>query len=362
MKKSNKKEPVRLREKKLANGNLSLYLDYYQNGERQYEFLKLYISAKPKNSEEKQTNKENLELAQRIKAKRTEEFLTGTFDLQAKALSNTNFLKFYQAYIDTYTKKDIRILVGSYNKFKAYLKEKFGKDKLLAKDLSQNLIIGYKDYLETHQKGEGPLTYFNRFRKVVKHAHRENLFVKNPLPENLKFKSGGMSKGVLSLDEVQLLANTPCGNETVKRAFLFACNTGLRVGDLMKLEWQNINNGQLVFEQNKTLEYNHITLNKSALKLLGERGKPNDLVFPLPSVTGSLKTIKNWAKRAGIDKRITWHSSRHSFATNILLLGFDVKTLSTLLGHTSIKHTQKYLSIADERRAKAVNTLPEIDL
>ena len=88
MKKSNKKEPVRLREKKLANGNLSLYLDYYQNGERQYEFLKLYISAKPKNAQEKQSNKENLELAQRIKAKRTEEFLTGTFDLKAKALSS----------------------------------------------------------------------------------------------------------------------------------------------------------------------------------------------------------------------------------------------------------------------------------
>ena len=363
MKKSNKKEPVRLREKKLANGNLSLYLDYYQNGERQYEFLKLYISAKPKNTQEKQSNKENLELAQRIKAKRIEEFLTGTFDLKSKALSSTNFLKFYQAFIDTYTKKDIRTLKGSFNKFKTFLKERYGREKLLAKDLTPNLIIGFKDYLETNLTGEGPLTYFNRFRKVVKYGIRENLFPKDPLPSNLKFKSGGVSKGVLSLEDVKTLAKTPCGNETVKKAFLFACNTGLRYGDLKDLKWANITqNDILIIKQSKTEETNYLALNANAKKLIGERGDPKNLIFPLPSFSGSLRTIKNWVNRAGIEKRITWHSSRHSFATNILLLGYDVKTLSTLLGHTSIKHTQKYLSIADERKAQAINALPEIDI
>jgi integrase/recombinase XerD len=362
MGKSKIKEPVKLREKKLANGNLSLYLDYYQNGERQYEFLKLYISAKPKNALEKQSNKEVLELAQRIKAKRIEEVFSGTFDLQLKTLSNTNFLKFYQAYIDSYTKKDLRTLIGSFKKFKEFLKEKHGKDRITAKEVSQNLIIGYKDYLEANQTGEGPLTYFNRFRKVIKHGNRENIFPKNPLPPNLKFKSGGVSKGVLSMDEIKLLAKTYCGNEIVKRAFLFGCNTGLRYGDIKALKWTNITqNNILIIKQSKTEETNYLSLNSSAKKLIGERGDSKNLIFPMPSFNGSSKTIKNWVKRAGIDKRITWHSSRHSFATNILLLGYDVKTLSTLLGHTSIKHTQKYLSIADERKAEAVNALPEIE-
>ncbi|GHA68746.1 site-specific integrase [Pontibacter akesuensis] len=361
MKKQTNKEPVRLRQRKLSNGNLSLYLDYYNGGVRQYEYLKLYLIEKPKNALDKQSNQSALELAQRIKAKRTEEALLGNYDLQSKSLSHTDFLKFYQAYITTYTKADYRVLSASLKKFKAYLKERFGKEKLLCKELTQNLIIGYKDYLEANHTGEGPLTYFNRFRKVVKHGIRENLFPKNPLPEKLKFKSGGMSKGVLSLDEVSKLASTECGNETIKRAFLFACNTGLRFGDIKVLQWQDISNDELLIKQNKTQEVNRLRLNRNALTLIGEKGKPKDLIFPLPSFEGSVKTVKNWVKRAGIEKRITWHSARHSFATNILLLGYDIKTLSQLLGHTSIKHTQKYLTIADERKAQAVNALPDLN-
>ena len=362
MKKRATKEPVRLREKKLSSGNISLYLDYYKDGEREYEFLKLYLIDKPKTALDKQSNKDSLELAQRIKAKRIEEVHLGTFDLQSKSLSHTDFIKFYQAYINHYTKADTRVLTASFKKFKAYLQERHGKEKLLCKDLTQNLIIGYKDYLEANHTGEGPLTYFNRFRKVVKHGIRENLFHKNPLPENLKFKSGGMSKGVLSLDEVSRLATTHCGSEIIKRAFLFACNTGLRFGDIKELKWQDISNNELMIKQSKTQEVNRLSLNQNALKLIGEKGSLKDLVFPLPSFNGSAKTIKNWVARAGIEKRITWHSARHSFATNILLLGYDIKTLSQLLGHTSIKHTQKYLSIADERKAQAVNALPDLNL
>ncbi|MFT2007189.1 site-specific integrase [Pontibacter sp. 13R65] len=340
MKKKATKEPVRLREKKLNNGNLSLYLDYYNAGERQYEFLKLYLMDKPKTALDKQSNQATLELAQRIKAKRTEEVLLGNFDLQSKSLSATDFIKFYQAYITTYTKADNRVLSASLNKFKTYLKEAHGKEKLSCKDLTQNLVLGYKDYLETKLTGESPQTYYNRFKKVVKHAIRENLFSKSPLPENIKFKGGGMNKGVLSLEEVSLLSKTACGSEVIKRAFLFSCNTGLRFGDIKALQWQDISGTELAIKQNKTQEVNRLSLNQNALKLVGERGNGKDLVFPLPSFEGSAKTIKNWVKRAGIDKRITWHSARHSFATNILLLGYDIKTLSKLLGHTSIQHTQ----------------------
>ena len=83
MKKQRAKEPVRLRERKLRNGNITLYLDYYNAGERQYEYLKLYLLAKPKNALEKKANQEVLELAQRIKAKRIEEALSGSLDLQS---------------------------------------------------------------------------------------------------------------------------------------------------------------------------------------------------------------------------------------------------------------------------------------
>jgi integrase/recombinase XerD len=362
MKRKAPKEPVRLREKKLANGNLSLYLDYYLEGVREYEFLKLYIVAKPKNILEKHSNQTNLELAQRIKAKRIEEVLTGALGLESKNKGSVDFIKYYQTFLTSYTKLDHRVLSASLTKFKDFLKETHGLERLPCKDLTPNLVLKFKDYLESKQKGEGPQTYFSRFKKVVKHGIRENLFPQYPLPENVKFKGGGMNKGVLSLDEVSTLSKTYCGSEVIKRAFLFACNTGLRFGDIKALQWQDISGAELAIKQSKTQEVHRLRLNGNALKLIGERGTAKELVFPLPTFNGSAKTIKNWVTRASIDKRITWHSARHSFATNILLLGYDIKTLSQLLGHTSIQHTQKYLNIADERKVQAVNALPDLNI
>ncbi|WP_162427846.1 site-specific integrase [Pontibacter pudoricolor] len=360
-KKQTAKEPVKLREKKLKNGNLSLYLDFYYDGVREFEFLKLHILENPKTQLEKESNKKTLELAQRIKAKRTEELLTGALNLASKNQGTVDFVQYYQAYINQYTKADHRVLSACLNKFKEFLKERYSTARLPCKDLTPNLVIGFKNYLEAKQKGDTPQTYFARFKKVVKHGMRENLFPQYPLPEQVKFKAGGMNKGVLNLDEIGKLAAAYCGNEVIKRAFLFACNTGLRFGDIKALKWQDISDTELFVVQNKTKEVLRLKLNQNALKLVGERGKPDTLVFPLPSFEGSVKTIKNWVTRAGIDKRITWHSARHSFATNILVLGYDIKTLSQLLGHTSIQHTQKYLTIADERKAQAVNALPELN-
>ena len=92
------------------------------------------------------------------------------------------------------------------------------------------------------------------------------------------------------------------------------------------------------------------------------KGKNEDAIFNLPSLTSCLKTLKTWTKRAGITKNITWHSARHSFATILLMNNSDVRTVSALLGHSSIDHTQKYLHIVNELKKKAVNKLPEIEI
>ena len=62
-------------------------------------------------------------------------------------------------------------------------------------------------------------------------------------------------------------------------------------------------------------------------------------------------------KSGGNKKRITWHCSRHSFAVNLLNSGTDIKTVSSLLGHASIKMTEKYLHVIDQRKQKAINRL-----
>ena len=114
--------------------------------------------------------------------------------------------------------------------------------------------------------------------------------------------------------------------------------------------------------QQKTGREVTIDLNQAAIRLIGELGKSDESVFNLPSFNGCLKTLRTWAKRAGIEKHLTWHSARHSFATILLINKTDIKTVGNLLGHSKIEHTQKYTHVVDQLKAQAVKTLPELDI
>ncbi len=81
------------------------------------------------------------------------------------------------------------------------------------------------------------------------------------------------------------------------------------------------------------------------------------MVFDLPTVNGANKTIKAWVKRAGITKDITSHNGRHSMGTNLIFNGTDILTTSKLLGHTSLKHTMRYVDSADQLKRNAVDSL-----
>lgn len=99
--------------------------------------------------------------------------------------------------------------------------------------------------------------------------------------------------------------------------------------------------------------------------IIGAKGskKNKDLIFHLPSHNAALSVLSHWVKRAGIDKHITWHCARHSFATLILKDGsIDLRTVSGLLGHSSLKYVEQYTRIIDDRKKKALNSLPEIKI
>jgi integrase len=108
-------------------------------------------------------------------------------------------------------------------------------------------------------------------------------------------------------------------------------------------------------------EVNNVTisipLNDTAIKLLGEAGKPKDKVFDLPTANGANKTLKAWVKRAGLDKKMTWHNLRHSYGTNLILNDVDVVTASKLLGHQSLAQTNRYVDSAAELKQKATDKI-----
>lgn len=129
-------------------------------------------------------------------------------------------------------------------------------------------------------------------------------------------------------------------------------------------------NRLLKFEQNKTKGHSAssgvvIPLNDGLLKLIGEPTSPDnrqELIFPLPSYEMCLKAIKRWVKRAGINKHISWHCARHSFAVNILNNGANIKTVASLLGHSGLKHTEKYTRAVDSLKQQAIDSLPPLNI
>jgi integrase/recombinase XerD len=263
-----------------------------------------------------------------------------------------------QSYIDTYKKKDKRNLQGALNRFIAFLVEE-NKAGLTFGKLDGFIISDFQDYLGHHSIGEGGSSYFARFKKMMKVGCLKNNITSNPALTVPTKQGKARRKDIMNKEEIEKLASTPCESGQVKRAFLFSCLTGLRWVDVSNLKWSHVNyqGKYLVKRQEKTEDDVHINLNSAAMSLLGQPGKPEDLVFKLPTANGANKTVKAWVKRAGIEKKITWHNARHSFGTNLIFHGADVTTASSLLGHSTLKHTQRYVKAANELKQRATDSI-----
>ena len=149
---------------------------------------------------------------------------------------------------------------------------------------------------------------------------------------------------------------------------MFCLFDGLRFCDVKDLTFANVDyeNKILKFEQTKTKGHSAsswvvIPLDEGRLELIGTPSQPDnrdELIFPLPSYWMCIKSLQRWVKRAGINKHITWHCARHSFAVLALTKGANIKTVASLLGHSGLKHTEKYTRAVDELKKQAIESLP----
>ena len=163
----------------------------------------------------------------------------------------------------------------------------------------------------------------------------------------------------LTIDEVKMLIDTPCASEDVKKAFLFSCFCGLRISDVRALLWKDViyENDKIHLELRlkKTEALLYLPLNKQAQCFLpANRGNVEEYVFSLPSQSTISKILDRWAKDAGIDKKVCYHISRHTFATMELTMGADLYTTSLLMGHSNVQITQIYAKIIDVKKEQAV--------
>jgi integrase len=175
-----------------------------------------------------------------------------------------------------------------------------------------------------------------------------------------------VERGYLEINEIEKLVNTPITNTEIKKAFLFSCFTGLRQSDIRNLQWKDISDNTITISQQKTKTALIIPLGKAALNILRSDKilhLPDVKVFNLPKDRSTInRHLSRWFERAKINKKAFYHLSRHTFATLNLTSGNEIYTVSKLLGHKSLKTTEIYANIIDEKKKEAVDRLPDINV
>jgi integrase/recombinase XerD len=346
---------VYLRKKK-GKEKSRYYLDVYHNGHRQYEFLDLYFVAS-RNPFDTEMNRQHKELAEQIRAKKQLELESGNYDIQPKHKKQVAFLDYFEQWKQNYPNKDVRLVIACQKYFVRFLDEYQISKRITTRQITKELVKKFRAYLDKYLSGETPYNYFSKFIKLCGDATEDKFMVVNPCKGIKNSRPDGLKKDILTIDEIQALKAAEMPNNEVKKAFLFCLNTGLRWVDIKVLKWQNIDGDVLKLSQAKTGKEAIVYLNDYALSLLSERAKRDELVFVLPSHTAALYNLREWVKVAKIDKHITWHSARHSFAVNLLIHKVDIKTMSSLLGHAGLKHTEKYTRVVDELKRQAVKSI-----
>lgn len=377
------KEPVSLRFKVLSKGSKSLYLDTYWNGTRHYEFLRMYLIPE-RDEQDRLTNQATLKAANVIKAQRTRELILSQAGLappgngmplvdwlaqcqqeaeeaaKSKGRAQTQYAKLYH---------QTRLLINR------FLSEQYGNGSpIRVTSVDKAFLIRLRDWMDSAKSAKSgkPLShntkhlYFMILSIALNKAVKRNMIAVNPmlrLEESEKPPKVPSQRQFLTAEELKVLTQTE-GNRRITLPFLFSCLSGLRLSDIATLRWGDIHftNNQWFVEKRiiKTQQFIRLPISCDAVHYLPERAgqTDEDRVFNLQFDDGyASKYISRWIKKAGINKHITFHCARHTFATLLLTLGADIYTTSKLLGHSNIQTTQIYAKVVDQKKIDAVNLL-----
>ena len=370
------KEPVRIREKVLGDGTISLYLDMYHKGNRKKEGLKLYIIPETTPAAKLQ-NKNTRRLAEQIKAQRILDIQKdGLVDWEKLKKFRTTLVSWLEDFVTCEAQLSPSGVVSKRNakvRVEEYLAS-IGKPDLRLSEVDREFCRGFVAFLRTCKSHRGKETISEttarllmyRIAAAMDKAVVEGLIPNNPfrvLEAKEKPKIRASRREFLTVEELKVLINTPCRCDIVKRAFLFSCFTGLRYSDMKSLLWSEIHttaDGKTLYiehRQVKTKKTVTIPLSDEALRWMPKQVDGIDQVFhELKISTGTVEDVlKEWMKDCKIDKHITYHCSRHTAATTLLTLGANLYVVSKLMGHSCIQMTEVYAKIVDQKKVETIN-------
>ena len=365
------KSPIKLRFKKLSNGNKSIYFAHWDGNKWQYEFLKDMYIVSEKTSADKEANKETLRLAQAIQAKKIVELQNTVHGFSVeKTRSNINVLSYIKKIIDG---KKTHSSKKGYHSLMVILTKYAGKE-VTFKDVDVKFCEEFINYIKKAKTKTGSIiapntqrNYFSLLKCILNSAINDGIINNNPttrLKKNILPKKQETNICYLTANELKQIEATNGICKKVKQAFLFSCYTGLRFSDIKNLRWENVttrDDGKMYidYRQQKTGKVETLPLAQKAVELLPDKGteKLTDNVFNFGNNVYSNTELKLLSALSGINKKITFHVARHTYATLLLTLEVPIETVSKNLGHSDIHTTQIYAKVMAQKQRAAVDLL-----
>jgi site-specific recombinase XerD len=266
-------------------------------------------------------------------------------------------------------------------KLRGYVKHR----KITFQEIDSAFLTNYEIYLRTHHKNKTNTVSkdFRYFRRIFKEAFRRDLidYKDNPFLK-YKIKHEKTTRDYLTEDELTLIETFPTTPgtrlELHKDMFIFASYVaGIRVSDVLLLRWEQFDGIHLSFSTKKTTNQISVKVPNKGIEILNKYRtpdcQPNDFIFPMLKNdldTSNDKELDNAIscatayinknlniirQKLGINKKLSFHVSRHTWATRALRKGMKIQNVSALLTHSDLKTTQIYAKIVDSELDKAMD-------
>lgn len=256
----------------------------------------------------------------------------------------------------------------SYRHTQEFIKWKYHKEDLELRKLNYEFICEYDYWLKTVRKCAQNTSskYLANFKKIVLHCVKSGWLPKDPF-YGFKLVKKEVERQTLTQDELETLMTKNLHNDRlnhVRDIFVFACYTGLAYIDCRQLRKDEIVTGidgeqWISTRRQKTNAASKVPLLSPAFDIIQKyEGITSDFALPLLSNQKMNAYLKEIADLCGINKDLTFHIARHTFATTVTLAnGVPIETVSKMLGHKSLRQTQHYAKIVDRKISEDMQQL-----
>lgn len=272
----------------------------------------------------------------------------------------------------SYSRATLQRYVTSLDHIKNFLKHQYNLKDIPLHQIKYSFITDLEHYLKTVRKCNNNTTYkyIKNFKKIIILAIKNEWLSKDPFA---KYKSSlvEVKREYLTKDELLKLENLKLSIhrlDFVRDIFLFSCYTGLAYIDVSNLTTENIRKGidgnnWIITQRKKTKVPSNVPLLPVPEQLikkynLAPSKKMENNIFPSLSNQKTNAYLKELADLASIDKNLTFHTARHTFATTVTLAnGVPIESISSMLGHKNIRTTQIYSKVVNEKVGKDMSKL-----